>query len=515
MKIKSKGLDLNKCGSQFKIWCHDNRFLLKPFLVFLAVYLVAFSAMLIANVHYADDVARTVSGYPGWSAFSRYIDTVASYGLFADTYLTNIAPLPQLIAIFMSAASSLIVVCVVSGREIFKKRWTEWIWRVVATTPLVLCPYFLECMAYQYDAVYMALSVLFVVLPLAFRKRSRLLYMVVLSVGMLGACMTYQASLGIYLTLVIFLTIKDWNEAENGKAGESLKFAVWSAGGFLASLLFFQKFLMRVRDVYVSNEVPEASSFFLQFTKHMEQYFRLLTSDFRALWLGLMILIAVGAGVLFIVRSKRNKILASVVALVGIIAMTLAAYAPYSVLEKPLFATRAMYPIGGCVAALGIYAVSGKFRKAVLMPVAILAWCFFVFALTFGNMLKEQNDYRNMQVGMVMSDLNEILPEMEEGTKTLVVRGQIGFSPVVQNTPKDRYRILRRLLGPTFGKDVPWMAHQLSWTGMPGLMYDAQKAIEGDEDEMEVLRETAFYTIRGDKTTIVVEFKGEGFDFGS
>ena len=56
-----------------------------------------------------------------------------------------------------------------------------------------------------------------------------------------------------------------------------------------------------------------------------------------------------------------------------------------------------------------------------------------------------------------MSDLNEILPEMEEGTKTLVVRGQIGFSPVVQNTPKDRYRILRRLLGPTFGKDVPWM----------------------------------------------------------
>ena len=511
--MKSKTLDFKKFGAWLKKWGHDNRFLLKPFLTFLLIYLVAFSAMLIANVHYADDVARTVSGYPGWSAFSRYIDTVASYGLFADTYLTNIAPLPQLIAILLSAVSSLVVVCVVSGREIFRERWTRWIFRVVATTPLVLCPYFLECMAYQYDAVYMALSVFFAVFPLVFRKRSRLLYMVTLAVGMLGACMTYQASLGIYLTLVVFLTIKDWNEAEKGKASESLKFAAWSAGGFLVSLLFFQKFLMRVRDVYVSNEVPEASSFFAQFSGHLEQYFSLLTSDFRALWLGLMIAIAVGAGVLFVVRSKRNKIFAGAIALVGIIVMTLAVYAPYSVLEKPLFATRAMYPIGACVAALGIYAVSGKFRKVMLLPVAVLAWCFFVFALTFGNMLKEQNDYRDMQVGMVMSDLNEILPEMEEGAKTLIVRGQIGFSPVVQNTPKARYRILRRLLGPTFGKNVPWMVHQLSWTGMPGLMYDTQKVIEVNESEMETLRETAFYTIRGNETEVLVEFKGEEFGF--
>ena len=61
-----------------KLW-ERNRFLLKPILVMFVIYLVGISAIILAGVHYADDVARTNYGYAGWSAFSRYSSTFLSH----------------------------------------------------------------------------------------------------------------------------------------------------------------------------------------------------------------------------------------------------------------------------------------------------------------------------------------------------------------------------------------------------------------------------------------------------
>ena len=133
----------------------------------LAFYLVGVSAIILAGVHYADDIARTNDGY---------FSTIAAFGLHADGYLTNIYPLPQILAVVILALASVLLVCVISGKEVFKEKPSKWIWYLIAALPLGLSPYMLECLAYQYDAPYMAVSVLFTVLPLLFWEHKRWLY---------------------------------------------------------------------------------------------------------------------------------------------------------------------------------------------------------------------------------------------------------------------------------------------------------------------------------------------------
>ena len=497
---------IKKIWKEIKATVKENRFLIKPFGVLLAIYLMGVVAILLAGVHYADDIARTNHGYAGWSGFSRYLSTFLSHGLHADNYLTNIAPLPQLIALVILAAAGVLMVCLVSGKKIFKEKWTKWIWRIVAVAPLGLCPYMLECISYQYDAPYMALSVLFAILPLAFRKKKRWVYALMTVIGVLVVCMTYQASIGIYPMLVIFLAIKDWNEKKSIK--ENAKFVAWSVAMFAASVLLFQKVLMKPREVYVSNDLPSMNEFFPDFWAHIVKYFELVISDFRLLWL---ILIAIVAGcfvVWFIVRSKRNKIVAGLVVLMGVVLMTLVTYAMYAALEKPLFETRAMYAIGALISIMGIYIVSERgWQMLAAVPVGILAWCFFVFGFTYGNALKEQNTFRDGQIDMVISDLNEILSKTSGGTRNIQVAGEVGLAPILDHMPERDYRMLRRLLRPSYGDGLPWIGYDVYAAGFTNVVYDEKKDLT--KLNLEVVKDTFYYTIKCDEQNILIQLKGD------
>ena len=494
--------------NKIKFW-KENRFLLKPFLVLLAIYLVGISAIILAGVHYADDIARTNYGYAGWNGFSRYVDTVLAHILHADGYLTNIAPLPQIIAMVILALASVLMICVISGKEVFKLKWTKWIWQVVAVIPLALSPYMLECLSYQYDAPYMAISVFCAVVPLMFREQKKWMYISAIVVGILTICMTYQAAVGIFLMLVVMVAIKEWSEKKNNK--EILRFVLISAGVFLLTLLVFQKILMKPRDAYASNSLPAIGELIPKFFEHLGQYFALVLSDFKILWLVAIGLIGVSFVILFTARSKRNKIVSLVWAIAGMCMVIVLAFAFYAVLDKPLYATRAMYPLGASLAILGTYIASGEKKAEVLKaPVAILVWCFFVFAFTYGNALKEQDNYREMVSNMVISDLNKIVAD--GAPKNIHVTGSIGFSPVILHMPQD-YKILDRLLMPTYSRYVPWMAYKITrQSGLNNLVYSDDENVDLTELKLPVLKETTLYNIYGDSKDILVEFKNNDFN---
>ena len=472
------------------------------------IYLLGISAILLANAHYADDVARTNYGYAGWSAFSRYSSTVLSHGIHADNYLTNIAPLPQILAAGILAVTSVMMVGLLSGKEIFESSWKKWGLRLVAVMPLALCPYMLECLSYQYDAVYMALSVFFAVMPLMFYRRKKWQFILASVVGILGVCTTYQASIGIYPMLIVFMMMKDWSENKI-KNKEIIKSVAIAAVVFLVTLLAFQKFLMTTRDVYVSNELPGISEFFPSLFSHLWHYFELLFSDFRILWLVLIGIMMLGFVVMFVKRSKRNKILTVVLGILGVGLMLVLSYLFYAALDKPLYTTRAMYAIGAFIAIIGVYVMPDVKKELFLAaPVVILVWCFFAFSFTYGNALNEQNSFRNMQVDMVISDLNEILHDGE--VRKIQTVGQIEFAPAIKHMPEKDYLILKRLLKSSFGADVPWMAYRLTEaSGLPGLVYDPN--VDLTSKNLPVLKDTALYIIYGDTENILVKFKGEEF----
>lgn len=506
-----------------KVWA-DNKFLIRPFIVLLCMYLLGVLAIILAGVHYADDVARTGQGYAGWSGFSRYLSTVLSHGLHADNYLTNIAPLSQILGVVMLAIASLVIICAVSGKEVFREKWTKWILRVMAVLPLGLCPYMLECLSYQYDAVYMGMSVLFAVLPFVFcktlfRKGEWGMYLIMTVIGILVVCMTYQASIGIYPMMVIIVAMQEWNAEKKGLK-KVVKYVAVSVVAFVVTVLVFQKLLMIPREVYASNAVPGIGEFFPMLFRHLGHYFELVVSDFRLLWLVLVVIIVVCFVMVFVMRSKRNKMLASVVGVIGVVLMAVMAYVMYAALERPLYTTRAMYAIGAWLAIMGVFVVSSVCRyswvKALeVTPVVVLSWCFFVFGFTYGNMLREQNTYRNEQIVMVKYDLNELLVKLGDDVKTIQVEGQIGWAPAIAHMPENDYQILRRLLNPTFGKGVPWMGYGITQeSGLPGLAYNPDMDLK--QQNLPKLKETALYNIYGNNRGVLVEFRGEdlGIDEG-
>lgn len=499
---------LRKLKVGFEKKWQENNFLVKPFLMLFLIYLVGISAILLAGVHYADDVARTNYGYAGWNGFSRYTSTLLAYGLHADGYLTNIAPLPQILAVAILALASLVLTCLVVGKDKFKESPKKWWWYLIAVLPLGLSPYMLECLSYQYDAPYMAISVLMAVVPFVFRGRKKWIYAVAILVGVLVICTTYQAAVGILPMVAIMIAIKEWNDGGRKTDKQVLKFLLFTAVMFILSLVIFQKILMKPRDAYASNSLPEIGSLFAVFFEHLKIYFELIISDFKILWKVLLALVMLAFVGLYVLRSKRNKIVAALVAIIGVVLMAVMAFALYAVLEKPLYATRAMYPFGVFVAMLSIYVMYGRSKVAIVkIPVVVLVWCFLVFAFTYGNALREQDAYRNQVVNMVISDLNELPLMLEDGDiiKNIQVSGNLGYSPVILHMSSD-YKILQRLLAPSFSEYVPWMAYRIiQESGLPNLYYD-----ENDDlttKKMPVLKDTVLYDICGDKDGVLVKFK--------
>ena len=482
----------------------ENRFLIKPILWMFLIYLVGALAIILAGVHFADDIARTTFGYAGWNGFSRYLTTVLAHVFHADGYLTNIAPLLQILALLILAVASVLLIGLVAGKEVFKK--PKWGWYLVAAVPLGLSPYMLECLSYQYDAPYMVISVLFAILPVLFRKSRKWVYGLAILTGVLVICMTYQAAIGILPMVVIMVAMREWNENRELKNKDNWKFLIFSAVVFILSLVLFEKVLMKPREAYASNSLPEIQNLIPEFFEHLGQYFSLVFSDLKVWWLVLIGLIMVGFVVLFVMRSKRNKVGALAVAVLGGLVITVLSFAFYAVLEKPLYATRAMYPLGAAIAIFAIYVASGEGKKALFkVPVMVLSWCFVVFALTYGNALKEQDNYRNMVMDMAIADINE-LPMMQDGkTKDIILRGNVGFSPVVLNMPTD-YTIMQRLLMPSYSEYVPWMAYKL--THQSGLHLTLIEGDDSEHDELLMLKETVLYNIYGDEEHLLVEFKG-------
>lgn len=481
-------------------------YLIQPFLIMAAIYLVGIIAIILANVHFADDVARTNFGYGGWNGFSRYASTLLAYGIHTDSYFSNIAPLPQLLAVLILAVASVMLIFIFK-KEVFKKKIGEYIWYLIAVVPLGLSPYMLECLSYQYDSVYMAVSVLFAVLPLLFSEKLDYKYALMLFIGTEVICMTYQAAVGIIPMLVFFIAAKRWNEEKKKNTKDVLKFVLFSAGVFLISLLIFKLLLMKPRDAYASNSLPEFWNIIPELISHLSTYISLVFSDFRVLWLVLIGIIVVSFVGLYTYRSKKNKIAALFVGIFTTVIMFVMAFFFYAILDKPLYATRAMYGAGAFVAMISLYVVNGKGKERLFrIPVTILAYCFVVFALTYGNALKEQNNYRDQQINIVINDLNSIPIMMNDTVKNIKVKGSVGFSPVIIHMPQEG-QILNRLLMPSFSQYVPWMAYRILYqSGIPNIYYDEN--IEMDESEMIYYKETVFYDIKGDDHNIIVEFKG-------
>ncbi len=131
-------------------------------LLFIAILL----PILLADRHTNDDLLRALSGNYGWTENGRHLTNALMRVLqFGASRVIDLAPLPQLLAVLALAWAGTLV----ARRFAVTPAWLG----VLVALPLGAQPFFLENLAFRFDAPFMALAVALALLPVVSPERLR------------------------------------------------------------------------------------------------------------------------------------------------------------------------------------------------------------------------------------------------------------------------------------------------------------------------------------------------------
>jgi len=476
-----------------KLICKD---IAKKILFMFGVYTFAIISIIRADFLYHDDFERIFYGNRIWRNNSRYIDDFLAIFLHADTLITDISPLPQLIAALLIAIASVLLVYIIYDGKVTKTA-------CFLALPVGLNPYILQCFSFKFDAPYMGLSVLISIVPFLFTQNN-IVFSLSSIISLLIMCMTYQASSGIYIILVIILCFKAWNERR--KTGrEIIRFVVISAASYCVSMIFFRLFLMRRQDTYISTDVFPIQKLFSGIANNFISYMNFVNADFGIIWKFLLFILCLTFILASVLLTKRNKIAALALSLAVVIAMCVMSFGVYLALTRPLFQPRAMYGFGIFIACVAVY-LSGVPKKIVLLPAALLYWCFFVFSLTYGNALSEQKKYNTFRTEILLHDISRLFPDRAKGLLRVRLVNSEGFVPSVHNIAK-RNPVIRRLV-PLYldGEEWIWASFQ-SIRHYEFNLYLLYDSIDIEDDKYKVILDTYYHTLKTDGKVLLVILK--------
>ncbi|MCD8379594.1 MAG: glucosyltransferase domain-containing protein, partial [Lachnospiraceae bacterium] len=465
-------------------------------------YLLAVSAILRANIDYLDDMRRIAFGIPGWEDCSRYLSNFLSQLLNTNSYLADISPLTQIIALLLLAAASLIVICTFS-QDVRISAWS-----VIAVLPLGISPYFLECLSYKFDSTYMALSVLAAVFPLLFLQENIRIYMLTVILCTLVSCLTYQASLGIFPLMILFLSFLQWLRGEN--THQIFRLVGYSAAGYFCGGVIYSSFIMTSIESYAGSDLFSFGDMLPGVISNLRKYYTYVLSDFDFKWLAFIGILLLSFVILSVVNTCRKKWHTAIFSLLTVAAALCLAFGPYVALSQALFQCRAMFGFGACIAMVAVICVSYPHSQIAKAASFSLSWCFFVFGFVYGNALAEQQRYVDFRTEMVISDLADFVNGKSEEAVELQITGTIGDSPILENMPQYD-GVLGRLIQTTFAGNT-WVFDTYYFC----YYYDLNNAngnnhftiVEGlDEMDLPLLYDGYYETIYGDEEHILIELK--------
>ena len=465
------------------------------------VYLLALLPLIRVNYSYGDDRGRVLMGYDGWENFSRYVSDGLSHVIHAGGYLDDISPLPQLIAIVLTAVAACVLIRAFSG-GLSDGRGLAWM--LVAAVPMGLSPYYLECLSFKFDAPYMALSLLASVAPLLLREKRCGGYVALATVvSTLVVCTTYQASLGVLPMAVLALAFVDW--VQGASLRETSRSVAYYAVGWIVGVLLFRFVVMQpIPDVdsYVSSSVGTLGSIVANYVG----FFSLVRSDFNFAWEALFLVITVCFIAAAVSRREKNKVLTGVFGIILAIAMFPLSFGVYPFLEKPLMAPRAMLGVGVFISIVSMVAITltrQGFRSIpVKLAITTFSWSLIVFAATYGNAVYEQGEYERFRTYEVLNALASSEEYVQAQDRKIQVVGSIGPCPVVRNKNN---ALLGRLMMTGLDSGYFGSMKLLSYYNI-----GARRVVDIPEDTWKfwpVLDESLYHTIYASENEFVVVLK--------
>ena len=479
----------------------DFKTFVKPVLLMSVIYLLGIFTIIRSNVLYIDDIGRASGGYRGWYGWSRYVSEILSIFIHGDTVLTDISPATQIIAVLFLSVSSVLLVFILS------KKIT--VIHLLASIPLGLSPYFLECISYKYDSPYMALSILACIVPFLFIEYRRAFLFISIT-SLLIMCMTYQAASGIYIMIVIMLCFLDWNFRKRPNR-EILSFLGISFLAFCLSMIMFKLFLAKSN--FGDNSGTEMFSLpqlIPGVLTNVKNYLLLIYHDFGIIWKTIIFFIVFFFIIKSVYKSAQRKV-ASFIVSAAIVCLTLImSYGVYYMLELPQILPRALYGFGVFLAIICVYI--SDYKKTAILSALALSWCFFVFAFSYGNALADQNRYANFRVELLLHDLSTLFPDRNREDMSFQINNSIGYTPVVENIAKHNPVIKRLVYERVEEDDLFSLAYFVGYFNWATL--DSSRDFSYGKDfvdfrkcDLPVVLDSYYHTIKSDGDHVLIILK--------
>jgi len=496
--VRNVKQEIKDCVSEI-----DFRSFRKPVLLLSGIYFLGIITIIRANYTYLDDIGRSIEGLRGWYNWSRYISEFLSIFIHADANLTDISPLPQLLAVLILSVSSVFLVYVVGNKKIT-------VIRLLASIPVGLSPFFLECISFKFDSPYMALSVWASIFPFLFVARKKAFAFVSI-ISLLIMCMTYQATSGIYIMIVIMLGFQYWNRGEKTNK-EILSFIGTSAFAFCFAMLFFKFFLMRSFDAqqstYISNTTYPMAHIIPGMLTNLKNYALIINHNLGVIWKTGIALILIFFVIQSMSKSVHKKISSFFISIPVLFLSFILLYGIYLLLVVPIYSPRALIGFGVFLAVISIYIVSDLKLVATITVIA-LNWCFFTFAFSYGNALADQGRYIEFRRTIILNDLNVLYSSEQKKAMTFQIKNSIDFAPTVKNIAK-HYPVIEKLVPKGYEKYRFWEYYyfpdyiQLDYASDH---FSNKNYVDYDTLNLPVVLDSYYHTIKSDGSRVLIILK--------
>ena len=470
----------------------------KPLCVLIAVYAVSLIAVFRSNFYYVDDIGRTFYGYGLTGNFARYAATFIANFLHSNTWLSDISPLTQIVAVVLIALAGLVLMCVFSDGKEIKLR------HLPALIPLGLSPYFISCLSYKFDAPYMAASVLFSVLPLLYKDKRTVHYILAVFSGTLLMCTTYQASSGIFPMAVWMLAFFMWMKKQTLKA--ILRFILTSAAGYIPALILFKLLLVQPVEAedYVNNTISVQSVFL-----NIKTYAVTVFTDLGMFWSIFLTCVVISFIAVCLKRSQHKKRITLPVTVLVIAIGFILSFGVYIILESPLFMPRALYGSGVLISLLSIPVVLSEKKYFGKSAVIVLSWFFIVFAFIYGNALTVQQEYADFRTEQIISDMKEADLLRSDTEIALQISGTIGHAEAIENMIK-KYPVLERSVPVMLRGYFNYWGHfkLIHYYGLDHIQMNSEESgIDFNDLDLPVVTDNIYHTIKADHQHILIMLK--------
>ncbi|MCK0751361.1 glucosyltransferase domain-containing protein [Chromohalobacter japonicus] len=460
---------------------------------------------------YLDDIWRSMYGDPGWTSNARPLADVVMLALNQGTRVVELAPLP----LWLGLAG--IATMLVALRQAFVEFSDGHAWLAMAL--LVLQPFFLQNLSYQFDALPMALAVSCAGMALAAGMRASPTKGFMLSViGLFASLCFYQAAVSVYFVLLAFHALfslatygtLQWRRHVGLLAagavtllGYKLISGWWLAGGY--SLSHSQMAAPAALPMHIVDNT-------LTFWRYAA---RTLAG---APWWGLSAttLIALTGLTLGALRPSQAKHPLAwpwrlLLMLIILLLLPLGALGIMAALEDPLWRPRTFIGFGALCAGSLFCAVAtceyyGWRRLGVSMLVLVLGGA-TVIAYAYGNAQGSQKSFEESVSRQLVDDLRRL-----EAEGALVVFGTLPLSKSADNTVH-AFPILKELVGSYLDNGYWWGYQNLYRLGLP-----QRYAFNGDQalrdafadhcTTLEPLLERGWYTLYQWQDAIFVSLDG-------